>query len=180
LLQSLLLLATGITAHAKDNNIIYWSPAAKLQFADFMGSRTRGDNSYIGKTAATIVPKVKYGKDSFYYKVDCVFEKENSVIVGHRQSVLEHEQGHFDITEIIARQIRKNLAALATKSGIADSVNHIVDAAYKQGERLQQAYEADCGYGDTPVQQEAWNQRIKEMLDKLKSYDQAEGTVKLN
>jgi hypothetical protein len=178
LLQMLFLLFVGGAARAQDKNTIYWTKSSKLQFADFRGRRSWGDHSYIGKTTSTVVPKVKYGKDSFYYEVDCVFDKNNSVIVGHDEMTLVHEQGHFDITEIIARQIRKNLSALSTKAGIADSVNRIIDAAYAEGRRIQEAYEADCGYGDVPDRQEAWSKHIKDMLGALEDYNKTEGTVK--
>lgn len=180
LFQASFLLFIGSAAHAQDSNTIYWTEGAKLQLADFRGRRSPGDHSYIGKTAATIVPAIKYTGDSFCYKVDCVFDKNNSVIKGRSQSVLEHEQGHFDITEIVARQIRKNLSGLSAKAGVADSVNRIVDAAYAEGDRIQQAYEADCGYGDVPVRQAVWNMRIKDMLDGLKDYGRADGKVKLD
>lgn len=179
-MQGLFVAFTVAAVPASADNLIYWSPGAKLQFADFMGKRSRGDHSYVGKTASTIVPKIKYTSDSVYYKVDCVFQKDNSVIIGRSRSVLEHEQGHFDITEIVARQIRKNLSALSAAAVNAASVNNIVAEAYRQGREIQEAYEADCGYGDVPGRQEAWNRRIAEMLDALKGYEQPERVVKLN
>lgn len=178
--STFLLLLIGLAAHAQEGNTIYWTANTKLQFDDFKGRRVPGDPSYLAKTAATVVPKVTYGKDSVHYKIDCVFEKHNSVIKRHSGDVLEHEQGHFDITEVVARMIRKNLSGLSAKNGITESVSAIVEAAYQEGDRIQQAYEADCGYGDVPARQAAWNKRIREMLDGLKDYDKAEGAVRLN
>jgi hypothetical protein len=178
MLQILFALLISAAAQAQEDNTIYWTEGAKLQFADFKGSKN--ERGYDAKTTSTIVPKIAFGDDSFYYKIDCVFKKDKSVIKGRNRLTLEHEQGHFDITEICARQIRQRLSTLSAKTGITDAVYKVVEATYDESDRLQQAYEADTGYDYVAWKQEAWNKRIKDMLDALKQYDKAEGTVTLD
>src|SRR6187431_1107599 len=105
LLIALLLFVFSAGASAQlQNDTIYWSPCYKLKWDDF-----KGKPDTPSKYGAVSNPVVKYylsaNEDSFTIRVICFFIKSKSwSIFKNSDTLLIHEQGHFDISELFARK----------------------------------------------------------------------------
>src|SRR6218665_2010601 len=97
-----------VPAQSKDttNDTLYWIKDRKLTWDDFKGVP---DTNSIGGAAtySGFVTKSRYTSDtSVSVVISAVFYKKESWKKTQYQTVLslQHEQGHFDITEVFARK----------------------------------------------------------------------------
>jgi hypothetical protein len=93
--------------------------------------------------------------------------------------MLRHEQTHFDLTELFARELRR---AFRTTPGLCptnlhrarqlfDSLNAVTDA-------LQAQYDRDTAHGMRVDFQTVWSAQVRARLDSLASYSGLEAAVR--
>lgn len=97
---------------------------------------------------------------------------------GRTDAVLEHEQGHFDLTEVFRAVLDREAAALvgrveacargadmaAIEAQVAEQVARIREGVFAELERVQAQYDAETGHGTVPDAQREWTARIREAL----------------
>lgn len=89
------------------DNLILWSASNKLTWNDFQGNPDTTSN-YKAITTSQIGFTPEIHKDSIILSVPCNFLKSESWSVRKSNyALLAHEQLHFDIAELVARNIRK-------------------------------------------------------------------------
>lgn len=98
---------------------------------------------------------------------------ESSVEPGRKNDyALAHEQGHFDLTEVVARELRKKLLALESRGAsgrdAALDLKQKVDKAFSNAlERLgeiQHRYDGETAHGTKKKIQRRWLEEIPELL----------------
>src|SRR5437762_14185894 len=95
-----------ILAVAQDSGSIEWSSEKKLSWSDYLAEPFQtSDAAAITSTAIGIEYHVKNSR--FGYSITCRFSKTRSWGRYKTEYILEHEQGHFDITEIYAGKLAK-------------------------------------------------------------------------
>lgn len=87
------------------------------------------------------------------------------------QQLLQHEQAHFDLAELLARRFRKKLAeqkftATNYYTAIDAVFNPLLTAAYQQ----QTQYDRETNYGEDKAAQQQWQQKIAAALNQLAAY----------
>ena len=160
-----------ISPHVFSQDSIYWSPFYKLKWEDFQGIPDSQS-----KYGAISNPVIKYtlsaNEDSFRVKVYCFFIKSKSWSKFKRSdTLLMHEQGHFNIAELFARRLRKTLAVYKFNYR---SVGKDIDKLFllNKYERLQMdnLYDKETKFSQNGKGQLLWNQKIRIELAKLKKY----------
>lgn len=165
-----LLLLVGISKNASAQDTIYWSPHYKLTWDDF---KAIPDSS--SPYGAISYPGIKYSlsanEDSFSTKVICFFIKSRSWVKIHSTIGLTHEQGHFDITELFARKLRKAFAEYKFNySTVGKDIDNLFLLNKQQRHKMDILYDKETDFSRNRKQQLFWNKKIKEELDKLKIY----------
>jgi len=98
---------------------------------------------------------------------------QSSVLPGKKtDDALAHEQGHFDLTESIARELRAELTSLvgrgATAGAAARDLKSHVDAAFagalERLDRVQTRYDVETRHGTRKKAQRRWLEEIRERL----------------
>ena len=88
--------------------------------------------------------------------------------------ILKHEQLHFDITEIYARELRKRIKALQNTFPDKDVVDMQIKAAFKQYarmmEREQTRYDNETNHSIIVDMQKKWSDSVAIRLINLKDY----------
>jgi transcriptional/translational regulatory protein YebC/TACO1 len=117
---------------------------------------------------------IKDGEPDFNYEVKSWFyPKDSWVKVNSKsESLLAHEQLHFDISELYARKMREFLAGFHPQS-IQEAKTELKKAHTKiERERikLQNLYDIETKHGNLNSQQLKWQKRIAEELSKLEEY----------
>src|ERR1051326_7957876 len=119
----------ALCASMADPDLIYWS-GKKLSWADFKGKHDE-NNPLDAYTyyQVSFDPQIK-AADSLIIKISCVFSKSRSSVRKPKMNdtLLMHEQGHFDIAEVNALRFCKKLSACHFTAANAQS---LLDSNYK-------------------------------------------------
>ncbi len=172
-LIALLLVSSAFCATEVTEPVYFipWHPDRKLTIDDFKAP-TRG-KPFEAETNSII--KYEYAgstnEGGVVLKVNAFFDTRKSYFKAekNRAQVLEHEQGHFDITEWYARKLTKAFKDYAPNVSILQQQE---DRIYKQITRewkqTQAQYDEDI-YPD-PSKQQPWLNRIRTEIDALEAY----------
>lgn len=174
--------ATGINAPAvskepaktietKVAEKLTWSETRRLTWDDFKGA-PESENPHHALTAANLAVDAKCSSNAFSYDVKCVFLPEESWSKNKKsESLLKHEQLHFDLTEVHARQLRKKLKTLGSScSNLKGNLTVTVNEAFKAWKAEQELFDKSCSHGLNKPEEAAWADNIKLRLDQLQAF----------
>ena len=168
------LTALFLGTNATSTDVIYWTSDYKLTWNDFEGDPNY-KHDYRDISAITVSGIVDYrgcedGK--LIYKIKSYFEKKNSWVkmAGRNDHTLEHEQIHFDITELYARKLRKELAQRAFACGEEAAFETFVNDFLKGWQSMQEVYDMETEYSNEHHEQHEWMGKVQEELDALDAY----------
>ena len=150
---------------------IYWSPSYKLKWEDF-----RGKPVIPSKYGAVSNPIIKYSlsanEDSYNVKVLCFFIKSRSWSqFKNSDTLLMHEQGHFDIAELFARKLKKSFAEYKFNyKTVGKDIDSLFLLNKQERIKLDNLYDKETNLSRNGKMQLIWNNKIKAELDKHKKY----------
>lgn len=165
-----------------DSNLIVWKSERKLTYSDFnkynvpievLKFNTLGSVRAVTTSGIhTKVIQYYFGKIK-YLAVRAVFLKDGSWFdkTDLSEYTLEHEQLHFDISEVFARKFKKHLLSKYNKP-----ISHNqLDAEYKLYTKMlgefEDKYDRETNFGTDETKQKDWNKRVSELLDELSEYE---------
>lgn len=88
--------------------------------------------------------------------------------VSDSESLLVHEQLHFDITELITRKIRRAIARSGAST--ANEKYRIYLRLVREFSKMQIRYDRETDHGLRLVRQQKWKEKIWQELEELKAY----------
>lgn len=150
---------------------ILWNSKRKLAVSDFKASTKDKEfiaatNSYFGYTTS-----IQSKENLVVVEVDTYFDCESSYFKENQNQamVLDHEQLHFDITELYARKFVKRLHnEIMNFQDLVKNAERIGDEVNKELQSKQQEYDAAV-YTDLS-KQTFWNEWTATALKKLAPY----------
>ena len=151
------------------NEQITWSVDRRLTWEDFKAEPDDA-NPHHALTAANLAVNASCKKNHFTYTVTCVFLPGQSW--SKRKSsdkLLAHEQLHFDLTEVHARQLRHDLQQVNC-SNHKVKLSQVVNAAFKRWKEEQSRFDEASRHGLDKEEQEVWAHSIATRLKKLEAY----------
>jgi len=111
--------------------------------------------------------------DSLFIKVTIFEDVAHSIVTKSKETdaLLAHEQGHFDIEEIYARRLRKDLtlATFSTRT-FQKTFKTICDNGIKQLDKAQEKYDKETNHSKNKEVQQQWLASIKKQLEEVKFY----------
>lgn len=169
-----------------DEDRIQWSEDTKLTWKDF---KAKPDNSYPEYEAMTyVLIGIDYEEKeySINFSIPSSFNRNLSwsKLKSKKQEslwLLEHEQLHFDIAELIARKIRKEYSEYKSYELTATYVDlqAIYDKYYKvELLSLNMTYDKETQHGKLRDKQKEWESKIEMELYKLRKYADTEVKVR--
>lgn len=176
----LLLLCSIHSFSQKKEKHIVWSKDRLLTWEDFQKRPPR-------KTihGGICVSKISFDflKTQGELEVKAVFIVRESWVIERHKSVraLKHEQGHFDITEIYARMLRKELLEYKrfTLKNYRKKCIRINNKIYKKCNYEQKLYDKETNHHLNKEKQEEWNRKTAERLNELEEYSEPVIQIKL-
>lgn len=159
---------------ASAQDTIYWHPTHKLKWEDFQGIP---DSS--SKDGAISRPVIKYhlsaNEDSFNVKVICFFIKSKSWSkFKESDTLLMHEQGHFDIAEVFARKLRKSFAEYKFNAQtVGKDIDNLFILNKQERTEMDALYDKQTNHSQNTKQQMFWTKKIKAELDNLSKFASA-------
>lgn len=155
------------TVKKLQNDTVVWRADYHLQFEDFKGKRpARGVVAAAAQVG--ILFHVKEIDGEMVFIVEAIFVKSKSFIKDSSQYSLNHEQIHFDITELYTRKMRKKLQSINYKKvkNMQSEINKVYDNINQDLRKEQEEYDKDTEHGINMVKQKMWAEKInKEILE---------------
>lgn len=139
-----------------------------LTWEDFTGKPNR-QSPFSSQTAARIYPNVRSPKlsgDTVRFRYIEVIVELDSLLSWSKpkertESLLIHEQTHFDIAIICAKAYLKKLNETTfTRSTVDSLLNHIHDQSMKEYLEMQRHYDEETRHGKNKAKQKEWNNRV--------------------
>jgi hypothetical protein len=158
------------------NDTLVWRSDYRLVKEDFQG-KVKKDGAGLTSSGIIIYTKEVDGQLLFY--VEAFMAKNKSYLRDDSKYVLNHEQMHFDITEIFARELRKKLAAINFMKikNIQEKVGRLYEENMQLCFKEQDKYDNETEHGLNMVQQDFWNNKIAQRIAELEEYANTEVKV---
>ncbi|MBN9294983.1 MAG: hypothetical protein J0G96_13480 [Flavobacteriia bacterium] len=169
----------------QDDSIILWNKTRKLIWDDFKGkpphhTATSSYDAISAMTFSSITMRSKVFKDSIIFQINNEFKLYKSWKIDTSELLLEHEQVHFDIREICARSIRRDISKYVSKS--QNSTKEFVDDTYNRQIKLNNImddeYDKQTELGTNITKQKEWTAKIAKMLNDLEAYSSSKVVIK--
>lgn len=148
---------------------VSWSVNRRLSWEDFKGLPDE-NNPHHALTAANLAVNANCKNQGFTYEVKCVFLPTESWSKNKKsQKLLEHEQLHFDLTEVHARLLRKELQHLNC-ANLKEKLNGTVSSAFTKWKAEQDAFDAASKHGLNAEEERLWASNVARRLQALEAY----------
>ena len=149
---------------APNDHLIEWKPSARLTWEDFKGTPDY-ESENVALTNTSIQLEYGYDKTSLEYSVKCRFDKTKSWVKIKNDEVLLHEQLHFDIAELYARKLRRQLRDYKFNAKtVAEDVNNIYMKIMEEHHSMQKLYDQETDHSRLEDRQAEWVKRIESFL----------------
>jgi hypothetical protein len=157
-------------AGAQEEQFIEWSAAKKLTWNDYLATPSSlSDAAAITSTALGIEYHLR--NNVLSYKITCRFSKTRSWGKHKTIYILQHEQGHFDITEIFARKLAREIKEYKfNPKKYQEDLTKIYKKVMEEKEEYQNQYDAETDYSRNKEKQAEWVMKIREELEQLNEY----------
>lgn len=172
LLCSICFIGAGFSG---SSDLIEWQSHRLLKWPDFKGTAPQ-NSEHAAQTNSGISLDLQGTNTSISISVTAHFDKQKSWAKRESESdyLLNHEQLHFNITELFARKLRKKI--MYGKWTYSDEVNKAIQPLYDankvEWKAFQAQYDKATNHSVDREGQEMWNGIIS---DSLKAYDRFRG-----
>lgn len=149
-----------------------WQKDRPLTYADFQGKVPSRRGMEAAVTASGIQSSAGFQGNKVSLSVGSSFDPAKSWMAPEARTpyILNHEQRHFDITEIFTRRMRQRMTAeIRTPEEMKRKYRPIWNEVYGQYDRFQKEYDAQTRHGLNKEMQEKYNQLIDAMLKETES-----------
>ena len=151
---------------------IAWDSSKKLTWDDFKGAVPM-DAVPAATTASGI--SYEYSANLIHHEVTLDF-KVTAYFYPNESwykpticdaNILQHEQLHFDISEMFARRMRIKLRNTSFTENVKAEIREIYRETLKELEAFQDKYDWETNFSRNPEGQAQWNAQIKKALEAL-------------
>lgn len=156
---------------------IYWEEGRKLNWGNFKSrvNNQRGANvvAYTNCGWSYSYVKSSNPKVPVKIKIETIFNEDKSWKDDKRINdyVLLHEQKHFDVAEVFARKLRKEVSErIKTGADFDKYFKSIYNRILKEYQDFQRAYDGETRNGMVEEKQSEYNRIIAEGLENYKSF----------
>ena len=148
-----------------------WSDSRRLTWADFAG-RPDPASAASAMTAYLLNYEGECADSIFRFTVRSTFLPgqawvRTSMLLStyHGALALQHEQTHFDLSEVQARALRADLAAIPNACDRPDDeIGAIVERHMRADAQTQRRYDRETGHGTDALAQGRWDADVREQL----------------
>ncbi len=151
-------------AQPAKEEMMEWDAAKRLTWADY---KANPDPESDAAASTTTYLSIEYNISSnkFSYNIKSLFSKDRSWGRHRSKYILGHEQGHFDIAEIFARKLHKEMSEYKfNKRTYQKDLKKIYEKVTKEKEETQNKYDEETRHSINRRLQAEWLTKIEEML----------------
>lgn len=158
-----------------DSEKMLWSENKKLTWEDFRG-KPIPSASFVASTNTGISFQYSYSikndEVKVEYSVSSFFLPDKSWFQSGKvnQHILNHEQAHFDISELHARMLRKNLAGKKFSKKVKLEIVGIYQQVEQKRRAMQVKFDAETDHSRNEVMEIQWEKQIAKQLENHESW----------
>lgn len=163
----------------REGNEIPWNMDRPLTWADFKGQNgkvQKNQAAFVG-TQISFSTSITKNQDSILVTVQSFMIKNQSWKLKSAVSdyLLKHEQLHFDICELFARKLRKQISEMsANKRTFNSEVIKMFRKCDKDLSAYQKLYDKETNHSIITDKQEEWNRKIEAELIEFQNWSNTE------
>ena len=152
-----------------DSEKIPWDENRKLTWEDFLGTPVREAN-FVASTTSGINFGYSYTFENnnvnVEYSVESFFNTKTSWFIPEKVSkhILNHEQAHFDISELHARILRKRLDGQKFSKKVKSEIEIIYRQVEQQRKTMQKEFDLESDHSRNEEKENHWQQHIAKQL----------------
>ena len=168
----MLFIFTAFSSFQPEQKIL-WSESRQLTWNDFQG-KVNESSSYKANTETEVAVQIKAKGEEANVTLECFFIKGASWTKTHDNAyLLEHEQTHFNITEIGVRKFRKMLSgkSFAVKN-FQQELKKMHSEVGRDSKAMQAEYDKETEHSVNEAAQKKWNKRVENELKSLSKFAQ--------
>ncbi len=150
-----------------------WSSERKLTWNDFKAPENIDNDESVAYSYTGISYNVTRSSQKISFKIQALFDSQKSWKKNKSPNayILQHEQLHFDITELFARKIRKMIAEKIKKPSDFETIfKPEYQKIYAQYQDFQKKYDQETHHSMNSPAQEEYNNLVEKMLGELEAY----------
>lgn len=169
-IAALFFLSFGLT----DEDVIIWNKDRKLTWNDYRGKpqkRFAAASTVYSLGRKVLVQEGKpYARIQAYFYCNDSWKKEEWI----SESVLNHEQRHFDIVEWYCRLMRKQISEMKFRDlkEAEQKVDSLYEVANAKMDALQDRYDEETDGSMNGEKQREWNRKIEKEMAALEKHSQ--------
>lgn len=143
-------------------NVIYWSDDRPLTWSDFQGNPDYNYGDVSALTSSGILHFKGCENGKIIYEIKAYFEKDYSwvkeeALTDHH---LQHEQIHFDITELYAKKLKIALDKKVFRCGEEEQFDQFVQDFLMKWQKAQINYDLYTHYSMKHPEQKEWKHKV--------------------
>jgi len=157
---------------AKAERVINWSPGQKLDWNDFQGSPHPKYPNIAALTYSSIVYKYHCENGALNIDVEANFRINDSWVRPEAMNhyYLNHEQLHFDITELYARKFREAVGNRVFGCDQVEAFEVIAENVLDEWRKIEQKYDLETHFSHDLEMQEEWYTYIHDQMADYRAY----------
>lgn len=149
---------------------IPWLFDRPLTWDDFLSEPKRNTDA-VASTSTSLGISYQLKNSVLSYEIICNFSKTRSWGLVKTPYILAHEQAHFDITEIFARKLHKQLQNYKFEyRTYKQDISRIYQQIVAEKEAFQEAYDKQTDHSRKRVKQYEWLDKIETLLQQSEAY----------
>jgi hypothetical protein len=167
----LIFVSTGFKV-VPDNDKIYWSPNVHLNWDDFTGTPNNAE-TFDASTETSVKCDLKGDDKNVTITIVCFFEKSKSWVKREKKgdTLLKHEQAHFDLAELYTRKLRKAMKeAKFTSKTINSEFKKVYQKYIGDLKKEQDRYDKETRHSIIYPKQKEWEARIAQDLNAMNEF----------
>lgn len=155
---------------------ILWDESNRLEWSDFRGNPDVNSVAaaitasgiifdFSARTTSTRIVGFTATVEAHFYPNQSWYHKNHV-----NNIVLAHEQLHFDITELHARKLRKQIDEAHFSLNIKNEISKLHSNINKELKEFQKKYDSESDFSRSVETQKAWQVFVEQELVKLTKY----------
>jgi uncharacterized protein YcgL (UPF0745 family) len=166
-----------LSGNRNTENTISWNKYYKLKPSDFQGKKNRNYKGTAAITASSFGFSIVDDNGNIsgnifvrFYRDDSWWNPDNNNS-NRVKEILDHEQLHFDITELFGRKLYKEILKLKSNNKLNNkTVERVYKTIEKQYHNYQDDYDRDTAHSLNKNEQAEWEKRISSELEQYSGY----------
>lgn len=159
-----------LSSQTRHEELLDWDANRKLTWADYKAKPDLNSDA-AASTTSILVISYNISSTGFTYKIECRFSQTRSWGLHKTEYILSHEQGHFDIAEIFARKLHKQMSEYRfNKRTYQKDLDKIYEDVVREKEKMQNDYDRETNHSINKEKQAEWLQNIRQLLEEYKNY----------